>query len=156
MTSGPVPQAPVPAPRVRARRCGPPRIPRTPLMSRLRFGLERRDDRLDVGERVGVADHRAAVRALDVDQGHVIGLEHAVVPDFLEHARHLQHVQIAVVDEGFPEIEKPAVDVTEVNVVNLLARAEPADNVGQFLVRVHEHLRDRYQRRSSVRGTGCP
>ena len=38
----------------------------------------------------------------------MIGLQHAVVSDLLEHARHLQHVEVAVVDERLAEVEKPS------------------------------------------------
>src|SRR5207247_10820065 len=55
----------------------------------------------------------------------------------------LQHVHVAVIDERFLKIEEPAADVAEMDVEDLLASAEPADDVEDLIARLLEHLSDR-------------
>src|SRR5207253_8588666 len=70
------------------------------------------------------------------------GPHHAVVADFLVHPHGLQHVDVPIVDERLLEVEEAAADVAEVHVEDLLARAEPADDVVDLLSGLLQHLAD--------------
>src|SRR5262249_15012320 len=52
-----------------------------------------------------------------------------------------QHIDIAVVDECFLEIQKPSSDVPEMDVEDLFASAEVADDIENFFPRFLQHLR---------------
>ncbi len=72
---------------------------------------------------------------------HVVGHQRAVVPNFFVDARGPQHVDAAVVDEGFAEIQAAAFDVAEVHIEDLLARSEVANHVVDLLAWLFELLR---------------
>src|ERR1043166_5550349 len=94
------------------------------------------DQRLDIPER-----ERESLQAIDaLDLRHVVRHQHAVVADLFVNARRLQHVDAAVVDERFTEVEEAALDVAEVDAEDLLARAEVADDVEDLLARLLELL----------------
>src|SRR4051812_7290139 len=76
------------------------------------------DQRLDVSE----GERKTLIAGDSVNARDMIRHHHAVVADFLVDTHRLQHVDTAVVDEGFAEIQEAAFDVAEVNAEDLLAR----------------------------------
>src|SRR2546428_13824957 len=90
----------------------------------------RRDQRLDVSKRESEA--LVTIRVA-LDLRNVIRHHHPVKSDLLINAHRLQHINIAVVDERFLEVEKTSTDVSEMNVEDLLPAAEVADHIEDFL-----------------------
>src|SRR4029453_8017374 len=77
---------------------------------RLGFGGHRGDERLDVAEREG---KRLELIDVALDLGHVVGHHHPVEADLPVNAHRLQHVDVAVVDERFAEVQEAARYVAE-------------------------------------------
>src|SRR5260370_3900677 len=63
------------------------------------------------------------------DARNVIGHQHALVSDFFVSLDGLDEIDVAIVGEGFLEVQESAADVAEMDVEDFLARAEVADDV---------------------------
>jgi hypothetical protein len=83
------------------------------------------------------------VRRVAFDLCKVIRHHHAVVADLLVNAHGFQHVDVAIVNECFLEIEETASDVPEMHIKDLLARAEIPDHIEDLLAGFLQHLRNR-------------
>jgi hypothetical protein len=76
---------------------------------------------------------------------HVVGHHHALVADFLQGPHDRDHVHVAFVGEDFLEVVAAATDVADVDVEDLLPRAEVADDVVDLGRRLLQHLGGRAQ-----------
>src|SRR5215813_5144782 len=92
----------------------------------LGLGRDCRDQRFYITERESEALITVPVA---FDLRHMVRHHHAVETNLLIDAHGLQHIDIAVVDECFLEIQKPSTDVPEVDVEDLFACAEVADDI---------------------------
>ena len=72
--------------------------------------------------------------------GHVVGHQQVRVADLFVHLYGPDEIDVALVRVHFHEIVAPPADVAEMHVEDLLARAEIADQVVDFLAGVVEHL----------------
>src|SRR5262249_23313045 len=102
------------------------------------FGRDYCDQRFDITERE--SETLIAV-PVTFDLRHMIRHHHAVETNLFIDAHGLQHIDITVVDECFLEIQKPSTDVPEMDVEDLFASAEVADDIENFLPRFLQHLR---------------
>src|SRR5262249_40927804 len=66
---------------------------------------------------------------------------HAVETNLFIDTHGLQHIDITVVDERFLKIQKPSTDVPEMDVEDLFASPEVADDIEDFFPRFLQHLR---------------
>src|SRR5215831_13842100 len=96
------------------------------------FTRDCRDQRFDITERESEA---LIVVPVAFDLRHMIRHHHAVETNLLINAHSLQHIDIAIVDECFLEIQKPSMDVPEMDVEDLFASAEVANNIEDFFPR---------------------
>src|SRR5687768_4864249 len=88
-------------------------VMRTPL----RFRSDCRNQGFDVSE--GKCESLQAIR-IAFNGRDVVGHHHPVVSNFLLHAHRLQHIDVAVVNERLAEVEKPAGNITEMDVEDLV------------------------------------
>src|SRR5262249_3587614 len=102
------------------------------------FGRHCRDQRFDITERESEALIAVPVA---VDLRHMIWHHHAVETNLFIDTHGLQHIDITVVDERFLKIQKPSTDVPEMDVEDLFASAEVADDIVDFFPRFLQHLR---------------
>src|SRR5215467_343377 len=101
------------------------------------FGCDCRDQRFDITERESEA---LIVVLVTFDLRHMIRHHHAIETNLLIDAHGLQHIDIAVVDECLLEIQKPSADVPEMDVEDLFASAEVADDIENFFPRFLQHF----------------
>jgi hypothetical protein len=92
----------------------------------LRFRSDRRYQRLDVTKREG--ETLVTVRVA-FDLRHVVRHHHSVEANLFIHAHRFKHIDVAVIDERFLEIEKPSTDVSEMHIEDLPPRAKIADHI---------------------------
>src|SRR5262249_3576035 len=123
-------------PQPNIKRATPGRAPGSPFAASP-LGADQLDQRLDVAEREG---ERLRLPRVALDLRRVVGHDHAVVTDLLVDAHAADHVHVAVVGERLAEVEEAALDVAEVDVEDLPAAAEPADDLVDLLARLLEHL----------------
>src|SRR5438128_801534 len=98
----------------------------------LSFRVDGGDECFYVAKRV-----RKGLRTIRIsgDLRNMIRHHHSIVANFFIDPHRPQHVDIAIVDEPFLEIQKAAADITEVDVEDLAARAEVTDHVEDFFAR---------------------
>src|SRR5262249_13134566 len=86
----------------------------------------RRYQRLDVTKREG--ETLVTVRVA-FDFRHMVRHHHSVEANLFIHAHRFKHIDVAVIDERFLEIEKPSTDVSEMHIEDLPRRAKIADHI---------------------------
>src|SRR5262245_54528317 len=94
---------------------------------------------LDEGADIPVGE-RAARLAVAWRGRHVVVHQHPVVADLPVSPDRLPHVHVSLVGVDFAEVVTAATDVAEVDVDDLAAGAEPADDVKNLLARFLQHL----------------
>src|SRR5262245_21165751 len=102
------------------------------------FGRDCSDQCFDITKRESEA---LIVVPVAFDLRHMVRHHHAVETNLFINAHRLQHIDIAVVDECFLEIQKPSTDVPEMDVEDLFASAKVADDSEDFFPRFVQHLR---------------
>jgi hypothetical protein len=92
----------------------------------LRFRRNRRYQRLDVTKREG--ESLVTVRVA-FDLRYVVRHHHSVEADLFIHAHRFKHIDVAVIDERFLEVQKPSMDVSEMHIEDLAPGAKVADHI---------------------------
>src|SRR5262245_36177787 len=77
-----------------------------------------------------------------LDMRHMIGHHHAVVTNFFVYTHCLEHIDVAVVDECFLEIQETSADIPEVHVKDFAPCAEVSDHVKNLVTRLLQHFRN--------------
>ena len=70
----------------------------------------------------------------------MIGHHHAVEADLFIYSHRLEHIDIAVIDERFLEVQKTSTDVSEMDIEDLAGAAKVADHIKDFSPGILEHF----------------
>src|SRR5262249_20463134 len=92
----------------------------------LGFRSDRGDQRLDVTECEGEA--LVTVR-IAFDLRYMVRHHHPVKAHLFIDAHRFQHIHVAVIDEGFLEIQKPSTDISEMDIEDFASAAKVADHI---------------------------